>query len=65
MTTTHMIQTAGIIAVLVVLVLTLTVTLLRLVALPLAGAALLLDTAANVCAAPLSLPASTSKEDTR
>lgn len=65
MTTTHMIQTAGITAVLVVLVLTLTVTLLRLVALPLAGAALALDAAATFVATPLSLPASTSKEDTR
>lgn len=65
MTTTHMIQTAGIIAVLVVLVLTLTVTLLRLVALPLAGAALLLDAAATFVAAPLSLPASATQEGNR
>ena len=65
MTTTHMIQTAGALAVLMALTLTLTVTLLRLVALPLAGAALLLDTAASIVAAPLSLPAPDSKEDTR
>lgn len=65
MTTTHLIQSAGIVAVLVALLLTLTVTLLRLAALPLAGAALLLDAAANFAATPLSLPAPTSKEDTR
>lgn len=57
MTTTHLIQTAGIVAVLLALVLTLTVTLLRLAALPLAGAALLLDAAANLASVPLSLTA--------
>ncbi|MBR8745142.1 hypothetical protein DSY14_26140 [Nocardiopsis sp. MG754419] len=60
-----MIQTAGIIAVLLALVLTLTVTLLRLAALPLAGAALALDAAAHFVAAPLSLPAPATKEATR
>lgn len=65
MTTTDLIQTAGILAVLLALVLTLTVTLLRLAALPLAGAALVLDHIANLAAAPLSLPAPATQEATR
>lgn len=57
MTTTEMIQTAGALAILAALVLTLAITLLRLVALPLAGTALVLDRIAAVAARPLSLPA--------
>lgn len=52
-----MIQTAGALAILLALVLTLAITLLRMAALPLAGAALVLDRIAAVAAQPLSLPA--------
>lgn len=64
MTTTEMIQTAGALAILAALLLTLAVAALRLVALPLAGAALVLDHVAAVAARPLSLPAPAAEEAT-
>lgn len=53
MTTADLIRDAGALAVLAVLGLALAVLLLRLVALPLAGAALALDWIAEVAARPL------------
>ncbi|OLT27164.1 hypothetical protein BJF83_18900 [Nocardiopsis sp. CNR-923] len=53
MTTTHMIQTAGVLTLAVVLLLALVVVVLRLAALPLAGAALALDHTADLVARPL------------
>ncbi|MEU6036892.1 hypothetical protein ABZ801_15935 [Actinomadura sp. NPDC047616] len=53
MTTAEMLRDAGALAVLAVLGLALAVLLLRLVALPLAGTALLLDWLAEVAARPL------------
>ncbi|WP_174546404.1 hypothetical protein [Nocardiopsis dassonvillei] len=53
MTTTHMIQAAGVLTLLAVLLLALLVLVLRLVALPLAGAALALDHTAALVARPL------------
>ncbi|WP_304456015.1 hypothetical protein [Nocardiopsis sp. YSL2] len=61
MTTVHSIQAVGILAVLITLLLVLAVTLLRLAALPLAGAVLILDSAADLAARPLTLPAPTSE----
>lgn len=57
MTTTQMIQAAGVLAVLLLLLLTLTVLLLRLVSLPLAAAALALDSAADYVSRPLPVAA--------
>ncbi|WP_150237816.1 hypothetical protein [Nocardiopsis quinghaiensis] len=65
MTTLHSIQAVGFLAVLLTLFLVLAVTLLRLAALPLACAVLVLDGAADLAARPLSLPASAPEEGTR
>lgn len=56
MTTTRLLQTAGITAVGLSLLLVLVVTVLRLAALPLAAAALALDAAADYAARPLTTP---------
>lgn len=56
MTTSEMLRTAGLLPVLLVLGLAAAVLLLRVVALPLAGAALLLDGLADLAARPLTLP---------
>ncbi|WP_304452657.1 hypothetical protein [Nocardiopsis sp. YSL2] len=53
MTTTHMIQAAGVLTLCAVLLLALVVVVLRLAALPLAGAALALDHTAALVARPL------------
>lgn len=62
MSSTDLIQSAGFLAILFALLLTLLVALLRLAALPLAGAVLVLDAAAAVAARPLTLPAPVHKE---
>ncbi|MBB4929196.1 hypothetical protein F4561_005602 [Lipingzhangella halophila] len=59
MSTTSLIQRAGAVTLLVALLLTLIVTVLRLVALPLAAAALALDALADLAARPLALPSAT------
>lgn len=55
--TTDLIRSAGFWPLLLLLALVLVVTLLRLAALPLAAAALALDTAADLAARPLTLTA--------
>lgn len=64
MTTSHMIQTAGVLTLFVVLLLALVVVVLRLAALPLAGAALALDHTAALVARPLPpMPARTTRPE--
>jgi len=65
MSTTQLIQRAGVASVLCVLVLALTVALLRLVALPLALSALALDKAAVLAARPLTPSTATARETHR
>ncbi|MDN3357803.1 hypothetical protein [Actinomadura sp. DC4] len=65
MSTTQLIQRAGVASVLCVLVLALTVALLRLVALPLALSALALDKAAVLAARPLTPSTATAREARR
>jgi hypothetical protein len=62
MSTTQLIQRAGVASVLCVLVLALTVALLRLVAFPLALSALALDKAAVLAARPLTPSTPTARE---
>jgi hypothetical protein len=63
--TQQMIQQAGALAVLVALLLSLTVVVLRLVALPLVLAVLVLDKAADLAARPLTFTAPTPSADWR
>ncbi|XKK37260.1 hypothetical protein HFP72_20525 [Nocardiopsis sp. ARC36] len=64
MTTAHMIQAVGVLALLTVLLLALVVVVLRLAALPLAGAALALDRTAALVAHPLPpMPVRTHHQD--
>lgn len=65
MSTTQLIQRAGVASVLCVLVLALTVALLRLMALPLALSALALDKAAVLAARPLAPSTATDRETRR
>ncbi|WP_150246153.1 hypothetical protein [Nocardiopsis quinghaiensis] len=65
MTTVHSIQTVGFLSVLLTLLLVLAVALLRLAALPLACAVLVLDGAADLASRPLSLPAPVPQEEAR
>lgn len=61
MTTSALIQTAGVLALLAVLVLALLVVVLRLAALPLAGAALALDTVSTLVSRQLpAMPVSST-----
>ena len=62
MSTADMLRDAGLLPVLTVIGLALAVLLLRLLALPLAGAALALDALATAAARPLSIPAADTTE---
>lgn len=64
MTTMYALRSRGCVAVLFTLALVVAVALLRLTALPLAGAVLVLDIAADAAARPLTLPGPAREEDT-